>query len=249
MFSKDVDVSAKEINCQLSLISNVESSCVIDGLRLGLHKVVRISSKTNSSSTVVVCGVFQLIFVVIVLDAGNSDLLDQALTTALKAIAVSEGATLFPYSMSPQGLHLKRDEVHSSSFENSDENPVQFLDAEKMVVTGTATRNAYTSRTKFESSQRMSITPASKEIVGSSAKLLNNSDQEEIIYFKNLLANFPAECNVAANISDISPHLCFTCLLHLENENGLRLQGFPNLDNLSIFLPHDAEPELLSGTF
>ncbi|KAI5398988.1 hypothetical protein KIW84_064379 [Lathyrus oleraceus] len=33
---------------------------------------------------------------------------DQALTTALKAIAVSEGATLFPYSMSPQGLHLKR---------------------------------------------------------------------------------------------------------------------------------------------
>ena len=67
------------------------------------------------------------------------------------------------------------DEVHSSSFENSDENPVQFLDAEKTVVTGTATRNAYTSGTKFESSQRMSITPASKEIVGSSAKLLNNS--------------------------------------------------------------------------
>ncbi|CAL5208412.1 unnamed protein product [Lathyrus oleraceus] len=56
------------------------------------------------------------------------------------------------------------------------------------------------------------------------------------------------QCNAAANISDISPHLCFTCLLHSANQNGLRLQGFPNLDNLSIFLPHDAEPELLSGT-
>ncbi|KAI5390172.1 condensin complex subunit 2 isoform X2 [Lathyrus oleraceus] len=84
--------------------------------------------------------------------------------------------------------------------------------------------------------------------VQASAKFTVVQDQEEIIYFKNLLANFPAECNAAANISDISPHLCFICLLHLANENGLRLQGFPNLDNLSIFLPHDAEPELLSGT-
>lgn len=66
------------------------------------------------------------------------------------------------------------DEVHSSSFENSDENPVEFLDAEKMVVTCTTTRNAYTSGTKFESSQKMSITPTSKDIVGSSARLLNN---------------------------------------------------------------------------
>ncbi|KAI5409930.1 hypothetical protein KIW84_055402 [Lathyrus oleraceus] len=63
----------------------------------------------------------------------------------------------------------------------ADENLVQFLDAEKTVVTGTATRNAYASGTKFESSQRMSITPASKEIVGSSAKLLNNSQPAPVI--------------------------------------------------------------------
>ncbi|XP_058734894.1 condensin complex subunit 2-like [Vicia villosa] len=80
--------------------------------------------------------------------------------------------------------------------------------------------------------------------VQASAKLPPVQDQEEIIYFKNVLANFPAKCNAAANISDISPHLCFICLLHLANENGLRLQGFPNLDNLSIFLPPDAEPAL-----
>ncbi|XP_050912693.1 uncharacterized protein LOC127127511 isoform X5 [Lathyrus oleraceus] len=78
------------------------------------------------------------------------------------------------------------DEVHSSSFEDSDETPVQFLDAEKMVVTGTATRNAYTSGAKFESSQKMSITPASKEIVGSSAKLLNNSVSPRDVVFCNL---------------------------------------------------------------
>ncbi|CAI8593857.1 unnamed protein product [Vicia faba] len=80
------------------------------------------------------------------------------------------------------------DEVHSSSFGDSDGTPVQFLktnplskvdtsdlDADKMVVTGTATKNAYTSGSKFELSQKMCISPASKEIVGSSTKLLNNS--------------------------------------------------------------------------
>ncbi|KAI5398246.1 hypothetical protein KIW84_063875 [Lathyrus oleraceus] len=35
------------------------------------------------------------------------------------------------------------------------------------------------------------------------------------------------QCNATANISDISPHLCFTCLLHSANENGLRLQDHP----------------------
>ncbi|WJX43909.1 hypothetical protein P8452_30953 [Trifolium repens] len=62
--------------------------------------------------------------------------------------------------------------------------------------------------------------------------------QEEIVSFRNLLANFPGDCNAAANISDISPHLCFICLLHLANEKGLSIQSFPNLDDLSIRLPY-----------
>ncbi|PNX82464.1 condensin complex subunit 2-like protein, partial [Trifolium pratense] len=62
--------------------------------------------------------------------------------------------------------------------------------------------------------------------------------QEEIVSFRNLLANFPGDCNAAASISDISPHLCFICLLHLANEKGLSIQSFPNLDDLSIRLPY-----------
>ena len=59
---------------------------------------------------------------------------------------------------------------------------------------------------------------------------------EDAISFKHLLATFPEDCGAAAS-SDISPHLCFICLLHLANEHGLRIQGSTNLDDLSIHLP------------
>ncbi|XP_057455862.1 condensin complex subunit 2 [Lotus japonicus] len=66
---------------------------------------------------------------------------------------------------------------------------------------------------------------------------LTSEGQKEMISFRNMLANFPSECNAASNISDISPHLCFICLLHLANENGLSIQSTPNLDDLAIYLP------------
>ncbi|TKY66993.1 Condensin complex subunit 2 [Spatholobus suberectus] len=65
--------------------------------------------------------------------------------------------------------------------------------------------------------------------------------QEDTVSFRNILANFPNECNAAATISDISPHLCFICLLHLANEKGLSIQSCPNLDDLAIRLPHVAD--------
>ncbi|CAJ2664390.1 unnamed protein product [Trifolium pratense] len=71
LISKYIDISAKELNHKLSLISNVDSSCAVDGINLGLHKVVRVSSKTNSSSTAVVCGAFRSIFAAIAIDTGN----------------------------------------------------------------------------------------------------------------------------------------------------------------------------------
>lgn len=73
LLSKEVDISAKELNRRLSLISNVDSSCAVDAKRLGLHKVVRVSPKTNSSSTAVVCGAFRSIFGAISLDTGSSE--------------------------------------------------------------------------------------------------------------------------------------------------------------------------------
>ncbi|PIN22160.1 Chromosome condensation complex Condensin, subunit H [Handroanthus impetiginosus] len=59
---------------------------------------------------------------------------------------------------------------------------------------------------------------------------------EETISFKQVLASFPDSCRAAASLDDISPHLCFICLLHLANEHGLRILGCPTLDDLSIHL-------------
>lgn len=61
--------------------------------------------------------------------------------------------------------------------------------------------------------------------------------QGETISFKHALAAFPNDCRAAASLEDISPHLCFICLLHLANEHGLSIHGSANLEDLSIQLP------------
>ncbi|KAK0589961.1 hypothetical protein LWI29_020677 [Acer saccharum] len=63
--------------------------------------------------------------------------------------------------------------------------------------------------------------------------------EEETVSFRNLLSSFPSDCRAAATIKDISPHLCFICLLHLANEHGLSIHGTPNMDDLGIRLPHN----------
>ncbi|KMT12767.1 hypothetical protein BVRB_4g088610 [Beta vulgaris subsp. vulgaris] len=63
---------------------------------------------------------------------------------------------------------------------------------------------------------------------------------EDAISFKQLLATFPDDCGAAA-ADDISPHLCFICLLHLANEHGLKIQGCSNMDDLSIHLPTSSQ--------
>ncbi|XP_038996383.1 condensin complex subunit 2-like isoform X2 [Hibiscus syriacus] len=59
---------------------------------------------------------------------------------------------------------------------------------------------------------------------------------EETLSLKHLLASFPADCKAAATTKEISPHLCFICLLHLANEHGLCIHGLPNMDDLAIQL-------------
>ncbi|KAJ8764647.1 hypothetical protein K2173_006729 [Erythroxylum novogranatense] len=61
--------------------------------------------------------------------------------------------------------------------------------------------------------------------------------QEDALSFRELLSCFPGECGAAATARDISPHLCFICLLHLANENGLSIHGSADLDDLRIYLP------------
>uniref|UniRef100_A0A5B7B666 Condensin complex subunit 2 n=1 Tax=Davidia involucrata TaxID=16924 RepID=A0A5B7B666_DAVIN len=60
--------------------------------------------------------------------------------------------------------------------------------------------------------------------------------KEETISFRHVLGSFPNDCRAAAALEDISPHLCFICLLHLANEHGLSIRGCANLDDLSIHL-------------
>lgn len=59
---------------------------------------------------------------------------------------------------------------------------------------------------------------------------------EAVVSFKHVLSNFPADCAAAAS-KDISPHLCFICLLHLANEHGLKIQDCSTLDELHIHFP------------
>ncbi|KAJ9551715.1 hypothetical protein OSB04_015760 [Centaurea solstitialis] len=80
-----------------------------------------------------------------------------------------------------------------------------------------------------------------KETLWSSMQEMHKSaEQEETFSFKNMLASFPSDKKrpaAAASIDDISPHLCFICVLHLANEHGLSIDGSPNLDELTIHLP------------
>jgi len=51
--------------------------------------------------------------------------------------------------------------------------------------------------------------------------------------FNQLLRRFP-EDNLAGATEDISVHMAFICMLHLANENGLKITDRPGLDDLDI---------------
>lgn len=58
-------------------------------------------------------------------------------------------------------------------------------------------------------------------------------DAQSPLSFRQLLGQVP-EQNRAGALPDLSVHLCFICLLHLANENGLQIQGSSSLDELVI---------------
>uniref|UniRef100_A0A803MIK4 RNase III domain-containing protein n=1 Tax=Chenopodium quinoa TaxID=63459 RepID=A0A803MIK4_CHEQI len=69
----DMDIYSKTLNRVIAEACNVESSCPVDGMRLGLHKIVRVSHNTNCTTPAIVCGAFRAIFSVVALDSGKSD--------------------------------------------------------------------------------------------------------------------------------------------------------------------------------
>ncbi|OMO81548.1 hypothetical protein CCACVL1_12368 [Corchorus capsularis] len=70
---ENIDMSSKELNNLISEISNVDSSCAVDGMRLWLQKVVRVSPKTDPSTATIVCGAFRAMFGAIAIDSGSTD--------------------------------------------------------------------------------------------------------------------------------------------------------------------------------
>lgn len=51
----------------------MESSCALDGNRLGLERVIRVSPKTDASNSAIVCGGFRAIFGAVAVDSGLVD--------------------------------------------------------------------------------------------------------------------------------------------------------------------------------
>ncbi|KAK1427615.1 hypothetical protein QVD17_16305 [Tagetes erecta] len=73
LLTKDVDISSKDLSDRISEVSKVETSCAVDGMRLGLQNVVRVSSSTDSSTSSIVCGAFRAVFGAIAIDTGKAD--------------------------------------------------------------------------------------------------------------------------------------------------------------------------------
>ncbi|KAK2999627.1 hypothetical protein RJ639_023261 [Escallonia herrerae] len=71
--TNDIEMSAKELNRLVTEVSKVEASCAVEGMKIGLQRVVRVSAKTNSTTPAVVCGAFRAVFGAVAVDSGKSD--------------------------------------------------------------------------------------------------------------------------------------------------------------------------------
>lgn len=59
----------------------MSSSCALDGNRLGLERIIRVSPKTDASNPAIVCAGFRAIFGAIATDAG---IVDEAIKVFVK---------------------------------------------------------------------------------------------------------------------------------------------------------------------
>ncbi|KAG2269439.1 hypothetical protein Bca52824_063994 [Brassica carinata] len=73
LLSQDIDTSSKALTRLIAEVSNVDSSCALDGNRLGLERVIRVSPKTDASNSAIVCGGFRAIFGAVAIDSGMVD--------------------------------------------------------------------------------------------------------------------------------------------------------------------------------
>lgn len=71
--AKDIDISSKVLTRLIAEVSNVNSSCALDGHRLGLERVIRVSSKTDASNSAILCAAFRAFFGAVATDSGMVD--------------------------------------------------------------------------------------------------------------------------------------------------------------------------------
>ncbi|KFK44503.1 hypothetical protein AALP_AA1G265400 [Arabis alpina] len=71
--AKDIDISSKALNNLIAEVSSVNASCALDGNRLGLERIIRVSPKTDASNSAIICGGFRAIFGAIATDTGKVD--------------------------------------------------------------------------------------------------------------------------------------------------------------------------------
>ncbi|XP_010908099.1 protein NUCLEAR FUSION DEFECTIVE 2 isoform X2 [Elaeis guineensis] len=72
LLRKDADASADAVSRRIAEVSGVDA-CATAGARLGLEKIVRVSTGTDSSSPAVICAAFRAIFGAVAVDSGNVD--------------------------------------------------------------------------------------------------------------------------------------------------------------------------------
>ncbi|OWM90484.1 protein NUCLEAR FUSION DEFECTIVE 2 [Punica granatum] len=70
---KNIEMSPKDLTRRIAEISKVESSCAVDGTRLGLQKIIRVSSKTDPTNPSIICGALRAIFGAAAIDKGECD--------------------------------------------------------------------------------------------------------------------------------------------------------------------------------
>ncbi|WVZ14509.1 hypothetical protein V8G54_012075 [Vigna mungo] len=109
-------------------------------------------------------------------DIGTCDMKESMQSYKIQKVEYKPNATIEQFT----------DELQSSTFEDSDGTPVQFLsndalsevktDFNEMVVSGIAFENVDMSEAKFVSSRKISLSPASDRRIDFSPKQLNNSE-------------------------------------------------------------------------
>ncbi|CAA2969046.1 condensin complex subunit 2 [Olea europaea subsp. europaea] len=116
---------------------------------------------------------------------------------------------------------------------------ISYSDADESSTLVSQPRQVSKIEVQFDkTSKQVDVHLLKETLWGHMQKFNETSIQEETVSFRQVLANFPDECKeaAAASVNDISPHLCFICLLHLANEHGLSIHGCPSLDDLTIQL-------------